>query len=113
MQHETNALEDLFSKTTGYLETRAEIAKLKAVGKASEVGSAIVSRLIIGILSLMVLVFLNIGVAIWLGGILGALYLGFFAVTGFYLLLVVILYAGRKTLLKAKFKNSMVKDLLN
>jgi len=113
MQHETNALEDLFSKTTGYLETRAEIARLKAVGKASEVGSAIVSRLIIGVLSLLVLVFLNIGIAIWLGDLLGELYLGFFAVTGFYLLVVLILYAGRKTILKARFKNIMVKDLLN
>lgn len=113
MQHETNALEDLFGKTTDYLETRAELVRLKAIGKASEMGSSIVSRLIIGIMFLLVLVLLNIGIAIWLGTIVGELYLGFFIVTGFYLLLLIIVYAARKKILKTPVKNLMIKDFLN
>ena len=33
MQEQTNAIEDLFSKTTDYLETKVELLELKAISK--------------------------------------------------------------------------------
>ena len=113
MQNETNALGDLFSKTTGYLETRAELLKLKAIAKTSDMASSFVSRMVVGVLAVMVIVLLNIGVALWLGHILGELYLGFFAVTGFYLLVLVILYVARKQLLKTPVRDSIIKHFIN
>ena len=113
MENGTSAFEELFSKTTGYLETRVELMKLKAVGKASDMASSFVSGIVVGLLAVMMVVLLNIGVALWLGHLLGELYLGFFAVTGFYLLLLVIFYFARKQLLKTPVKDSIIKHFLN
>lgn len=113
MQKETNAMEDLFSKTTDYLETRAELLKLSTTEKASDLISSIVSRVVIGITGLLVVVLFNLGLAIWLGRITGELYLGFFIVTGFYLLLLLVLYFGRLQLLKDPAKNAIIKKMFN
>lgn len=113
MQKETSAFENLFSKTTGYLETRVELLKLKAIGKASDMASSFVSSLVVVLIAAMMIVLLNIGVALWLGSILGAMYLGFFAVTGFYLLLLLIFYLTRKQLLKTPLRDSIIKHFLN
>ena len=113
MQNAPNAFEDLFSKTTDYLETRTEMLKLKATGKVSEMASSVVAMIVIAGVSCMVIIFLNISIAIWLGSILNQLYLGFLAVAGFYLLLLLILYLGRKQFLKAPVRNSIIKQMLN
>ena len=113
MENGTNAIEELFSKTTGYLETRAELLKLKAVGKVSDMASSALSGMVVGLLAVMMIILLNIGVALWLGHLLGEIYLGFFAITGFYLLLLVILYFARKQLLKTPVKDLIIKHFLN
>ena len=113
MQEQTNAIEDLFSKATDYLETKVELLELKAAGKTSDIASTFVSGLVIGIVSALVILFLNIGVAIWLGGIFGAVYLGFFAVAAFYLVVLLIVYLARTHLLKTPVKHSVIKYLLN
>ncbi len=113
MHDQTNAIEDLFSKATDYLETKVELLELKAAGKTSDIASSFVSGLVIGVVSALVVIFLNIGIAIWLGNIFGAVYLGFFAVGAFYLLVLLIVYLARTYLLKTPVKNSVIKYLLN
>ena len=111
MQDQANAIEDLFSKTTDYLETRVELLELKAIGKTSIITSSFVSGLVIGIMLSMIAIFLHLGIAIWLGKIFGELYYGFFAVAGFYLLVAVIVYFSRKKLLQTPVKNAIIKNL--
>jgi hypothetical protein len=113
MQDQANAIEDLFSKTTDYLETRVELLELKAIGKTSAITSSFVSGLVIGIVLSLVLVFIHLGIAIWLGAVLGQLYYGFFAVAGFYILVAGILYPLRKRLLQTPVKNAVIKNLIN
>jgi len=56
MENETNAFEGLFSKTTDYLETRAELLRLKAAGKIAELISSLVSRIVIVCIGCMVMI---------------------------------------------------------
>ncbi len=111
MQQQTNAIEDLFSKTTDYLETRVEMLELKAIGKTSVITASFVSGLVIGILLSLVLVFLHLAIAIWLGKILGEVYYGFLAVAGFYAVVAIIIFLSRKTLLQIPVKNAIIKNL--
>ncbi len=113
MQNETNTIEDLFSKTTDYLETKVDLMKLKATVKASTMASSLISRFVIGIIAVIVIVFLNLGIAIWLGHIFGQLFLGFFAVTGFYLLVLIILFSARKQLMEFPVRDSIIKNFFN
>lgn len=106
-----NVLESLFERTNDYLETRIELAKLKAVRKSSEVVSSVVSKILLGVVFCFFLMVLNIGLGLWIGELLGKAWLGFFALAGFYLIVGLIIYAGREKLLKMPVANSIIKKI--
>ncbi len=113
MENPVSSVEALFEKTTDYVETRIELVKLQAVSKITDVVSSLVSRLIIMIPIVLMVVVLNTGIAIWIGEMLGKMYYGFFCVAGFYLLLVIILAATRRSWLKKPVSNKLVRKMLN
>ena len=107
----TDVLESLFDKTTDYLETRAQLVKLKAVRKTSELVSGLVTRLVIfALLGIFLMVF-NIALGLWLGEMMNKEYYGFFTLAGFYLLLGIIFYACRKKWLKAPIADAIIKKI--
>jgi len=113
MEDPITSVEALFKRTTEYLETRIELVKLQTVNKITDVVSSLASRLIIVIFVLLMIVVLNTGIAIWLGEILGKMYYGFFCLAGFYLLLVIILAAARRSWIKKAIGNKLVRKMLN
>ena len=90
-------IDTLFEKTRDYVETRADLFRLKAIKKTAEVGSSLISNTIIVIVFSSFFIFLNIGLGLWLGSILGASYLGFFSLSALYLIVGIIVFANRKT----------------
>lgn len=108
-----NVLESLFERTNDYLETRVELAKLKAIRKSSEIVSSVASKIVLGVLFCFFLMVLNIGLGLWIGELLGKTYLGFFALAGFYLIVGLIIYASRDKLLKIPVANSIIKKINN
>ena len=108
-----NVLESLFERTNDYLETRVELAKLKAIRKSSEIVSSVASKIVLGVVLCFFLMVLNIGLGLWVGELLGKSYLGFFALAGFYLIVGLIIYASRDKLLKAPVANSIIKKINN
>jgi hypothetical protein len=113
MEDQINSVEALFEKTTDYLETKIELAKLQAVNKITDVVSSLVSRLIIMIIIILMVVVLNTGIALWLGEMMGKMYYGFFCVAGLYLLLALVLAACRHNWLKKPIGNRLVRKMLN
>ncbi|MBU1013452.1 MAG: hypothetical protein KKG99_10635 [Bacteroidetes bacterium] len=74
----------LLEKATDYGKTSYELGKLKAFEILADIGSSILPQSIaIGIIALFML-FFNLGIAFWLGELLGKTYLGFAAVAAFY-----------------------------
>ena len=70
MSEETNhesSFEHLLRKALQHLETRWEFFSLTATEKISGAAGVLSGLLIIGVFSLMVLFFLSLGFAIWLG----------------------------------------------
>ena len=84
VEDNTGLIEELLDKATEYGKTELELAKLKALGKASDIASASVPSLIVTASASVFMLFLNLGIAVWVGGQLGNLFLGFFAVSAFY-----------------------------
>lgn len=85
-ENSTKLLESLLDKAKEYGITTFELAKLKAIDKAADVVSSVIPVLIfIGMLATFLL-FLNLGISLWLGEILGKPFYGFLIVSGFYLL---------------------------
>jgi len=113
MEKKPNTLGALFEDAGDYIETKLDLLKLKAVDKSSEVISSVVSGIAILIMVSFAAVLLSIGLAFWVGELLGKTYLGFLAVAGFYLLIALLLHFFKDTWLKAPVSNIIIKKMLN
>ena len=111
MENQTSSLESLWDKARNYFETRVELLKLKAIDKASSLVATLVSQIIMIMVFTMFFILLNIGLALWIGELMGRSYWGFFIVAGFYALTGLVLIAGRNKWLKGPISNVMIKTL--
>jgi putative superfamily III holin-X len=107
-----SAIEILWERTSDYLETKIQLIKLNAIDKASHIISAILSQLIILVIAAFVMFLLNIGVALWIGSLLGKLYYGFFILSAFYLLIGILIFIFKKKWIKKPINNFLIKELL-
>jgi hypothetical protein len=86
MEDKTNLLDSLLESATDYGITSFELIKLKALDKSTDIVSSLIPYSVFILLIASFLLFLNLGIAFWLGELLGKLYYGFFLVAGFYIL---------------------------
>lgn len=112
MQDKTILPEALWERTEEYLRTSLELFKFKALDKTTEVASTLVVRLGVLFIANVFLLMVNIGLSIWLGKLLGDVYLGFFAVAAFYGIAGVVLYFLLHKWIKRLVGNFMVKQIL-
>ena len=87
-----NPLESLLEKGEEYGKTSLELIKLKALDKTAELISSLVLNGTFIIIISVFFIMATIGLALWLGEILGASWYGFLAVAGFYGIIGFILY---------------------
>ena len=92
MQSTIEHIETLVSKAGDLAETKAELWKLKAVGKISETVSSIISIIAIVVIAGVALTILSFGGAYWIGTQLGNVAYGFFIVGGFYALVALVVH---------------------
>ena len=112
MNSSVTPIELLFEKAEDYSKTTLELFKLKAIDKSADVVSSLVSRLAILLVVALFIIIINIGVALWLGEILGKSYYGFFVIGSFYALIAVLLSAFRNPLLKNPVSDTIIMQLL-
>jgi hypothetical protein len=111
MEEKKNLIEELFDKAVAYTETSIELFKLKAIEKTSELVSNIAARMVLILVLAMFLFILSIGVALWLGDLLGVVYYGFFIVAAFYLVLALIVILLHPSI-KKRITNSIISNIL-
>jgi len=109
MEENAKTLELLYEKAVDYGVTSFELIKLKALDKTSDVASSFLPHAIVFVVIASFLLLLNLGLAIWLGEMLGKVFLGFFIVAGFYGVLAVILRFFLHKWLKKHFQNYIIK----
>jgi hypothetical protein len=105
-------LKGLFDKAEEYGRTSIELLKLKTLDTTTDLISSLVSRLIVVIFLLMFIFMLNIGIAIWVGNLLGRVSYGFFIVAAFYGLIVLILYFPLDGFIKRRISDYIIKQTL-
>jgi fatty acid desaturase len=84
MEDNPNLIESLLERATDYGKTSYELVKLKVLDKATEASSRVIFKSVVLSLFITFLLFVNLGLALWLGEILGKLYWGFLVVAAFY-----------------------------
>jgi hypothetical protein len=112
MENNAKLIESLLERTAEYGKTTLELTKLKTIEKTSDVVSSIIPHSAVFVLFASFLLFLNLGVAFWLGGILGNTFFGFFVVAVFYGIMGIVLHFFMHRWLKRVVWNYLVKQLL-
>jgi hypothetical protein len=111
MEDLTGTIESLLERATEYGKTSFELAKLKAVDKTSDVVSTIASHYVTIIFITSFMLFLNLGLALWLGEILGKIYYGFFAIAGFYGVVGILIHLLMHNPIKKMIRNNFIKQV--
>lgn len=112
MENNTKLIESLFENATEYGKTSYELLKLKAVDKTSDVISSFVPHSVVLVLITVFMLFFNLGLAFWLGEILGKTFYGFFVIAAFYCISGIVVHFFLHKWLKKKVSNSIIKLLL-
>jgi hypothetical protein len=112
MEDNINLIEGLFEKTVEYGKSSLELAKLKAIDKTSDVLSTSAQHLVVLAILIFFMLFLNLGLAFWLGQLLGEIYFGFFVVSGFYGIAAILIYSFMRKWIKRQAGDFFVKQML-
>jgi hypothetical protein len=111
MEENPHLAESLLEKTIDYFKSSILLVKLKAIDKTADIVSTIIPHAIVYILIGAFILFLNFGIALWLGEILGSFFYGFFVVAGFYGILGTIVHFFFRKRIKKKIANKVVQQL--
>jgi len=112
MEEPTKSIESLLSRATEYGKTSYELIKLQALEKTSDVLSSFIPHAVVFIIIGSFVLFSSLGLAFWLGEILGRICYGFFAVAVFYGIVAIVLHFFMHKWLKKIFCNYFIKQIL-
>ena len=113
MQTDSDSIEGLFKKTGEYIETRIDLAKYKAIDKSSDIAASLITSVCLIIVAVVLIFTATVGVALWIGNMLGKNYYGFFIVAGFYALTMVVLYLCRHRWIKTPVSKLIIEKVIN
>jgi hypothetical protein len=112
MEDNTKLIESLLEKATDYGKTSFELLKLKTLDKTSDVVSSLIPHSVVFVLMASFMFFFNMGLAFWIGEILGKTFYGFFVVAAFYGILGIVMHFFMNKWLKKKIYNFIIKQVL-
>ena len=112
MENIATDIELHYKKAEQYSKTSFELLQLNTIDKTSDVISSLSVVISISIIVAMFTLFINIGICLFIGNLLGNDALGFLIVSGFYFVLGIVFYIFRKTLIKIPIDNLIVSKLL-
>jgi hypothetical protein len=112
MDEKDNILTSLLDSVEEYSKTNIELIKLKGLDKASDIAAAAISRITAIIAYFTFLLMASLGVAFWLGAVLGRIWYGFFVVAAFYGLLGLLAYFFLHKGLKRVFADMIIHQTL-
>ncbi len=113
MEDNAKLIESLLERATEFGKTSYEIVKLKTIDKTSDFVSSLIPHSVVIIILTTFILFLNFGLAFWIGEIMGKVFYGFFIVAAFYALTALIIHFFMHKCLKKLIYNYIIKKLLN
>jgi hypothetical protein len=107
-------LEALTDSLKEYADTNYELIKLEVIDHSSSIISGIITSLTIILIVVLFAFFGSMYLAFYLSDLLGINYIGFAIMGGFYLLLAIIVYAFKKSLIDKPVCDSFIgKQMIN
>lgn len=113
MSNRIGLIELLFERVEEYGKTTYELSKLKLLKTTTVVAPSLISRLIVVFVILLFTLFFTMGVALYLGELLGKLYYGLFIISAFYLIVGIVFYFFLHKWIKKPISNLIIKQALD
>jgi len=111
MDETKSNINNLVEHLKDYAETRVDLLKVEATDRISSAASSAASAAIVLVSGLFFLLFFSLGCAWLIKHYTGSAIIGFFSVAGFYLLVSIIVYVKRESLVKIPVVNAILKQL--
>ena len=108
MDDKATMLGNLQEKAENYVKTNIELIKLKTIEKSADIFASMASRITVILIFVFFVLILNIGLALWIGDMLGRSYYGFFVLAAFYLFLGMLVKAFRHQWIKKPVLNYFI-----
>ena len=112
MEERKTPVEFLLERGQTYANTTIQLVKLKSAERFADIASNLASNFVILILTAVFFINLNVGIALFIGELLGKIWLGFLVVAAFYGIIAISFYIFRDRLIKRRVRNSVIKELL-
>ena len=112
MEENPTDIDILLSDAGDFIETRTTLWKYKTIESLADVSGELVSGLGLIVIASFVIITFSIGFALLIGEWLGKSYYGFFIMGGLYVLLALIIFAGRRKWLKDPFSNMLIRKII-
>ena len=112
IENVVDSIESLLESATDYGKTSYELVKLKTIDKTSDVVSSLIPHSIVFLFLMSFLLFLNLGVAFYLGKIFGNIFYGFFLVAAFYGIIGLIVHFFMHDRIKTRIYDYIIKQAL-
>ena len=103
--------EELISDVKKYVENRVSASKLKVAEQLSEVGSRIVTMIIVVVVFVFFLLFATVALGYAFSRWTGEYYWGFLIVAGIYLLIAFIILIAREKMIRLPLLNALLHQL--
>jgi hypothetical protein len=112
MNSKESSIEMLFERVENYGITTIELLKLRFIDKFVDVVSSIALKIAVYFSIVMFVLIINIGIALWLGELLGKTYFGFFSVAIFYAIVGFLISIYGNEIIKVPLSNRLITKLL-
>lgn len=112
MTDNTTPLESLFERAEDFGKTTLKLLELNVIDKSADVISDLVSKLAVIMTVVLSILIINIGIALWIGKMLGESFYGFFVIGGFYGILAMLLRIFRNQWIKYPVSNSFIEQMM-
>jgi hypothetical protein len=112
MESPVDEVASLFEMAEEYGKTTVELYRLKFVETASIVTISIIARVSVVIMVSSSILVLSIGIALFLGELLGKSYYGFFIVAGCYFVIGVVMHFFLRTWIRKPISESIMDQTL-
>ena len=109
---EPGNIETLTASISNLISIHYELLKLEATERSSDIGSGLVSQLIIGLLGFLLVFFLSLFAGFWFSARMNDSYSGFAIVSGFYFLLFLFCILFRKKIIIEPMRENLIKKML-
>ncbi|OFZ08195.1 MAG: hypothetical protein A3D92_07105 [Bacteroidetes bacterium RIFCSPHIGHO2_02_FULL_44_7] len=105
-------IEDLTKSLKVYVQTNIELFKLEATERTSVFGANLISILVVGFSLFLFVLFVSLSAGFFLASYFNDNYTGFLLVTGFYFMLTIVLFIGRKKFIEKPIRDKIIRRIL-